>query len=127
LAIPNLMTILTIGVSVLVSGSYYIRPPLASIAPGIGVSPDIAGCIASVRRIGYGNGLFAPGPIADLAENLKLVLTLLYPVILDLPGVVISITIGVFFVASVLTGVCAARTRCRCRSSRIWRQRSGVA
>jgi predicted MFS family arabinose efflux permease len=106
-ASSSLMTILTIGVGVLVANLYYAQPLVASIAPEIGVSPDIAGSIVSVTQIGYGAGLFLLVPIADLVENRKLVLTLLGLTILSLLGVATSVNIGGFFVASFLIGVCA--------------------
>jgi predicted MFS family arabinose efflux permease len=106
-ASPRLITILTIGVGVLVANLYYAQPLVASIAPEIGVSRDIAGSIVSVTQIGYGTGLFFLVPIADLVENRRLVLTLLGLTILGLLGVATSISVGVFFVASFLIGVCA--------------------
>ncbi len=72
-----------------------------------GLSQDIAGSIVSVTQIGYGTGLFFLVPIADLVENRRLVLTLLGLTILGLLGVATSISVGVFFVASFLIGVCA--------------------
>ncbi len=47
----SLTTILTIGVGVLVADLYYAQPLVASIAPEIGVSPDLAGPIVSATQI----------------------------------------------------------------------------
>jgi predicted MFS family arabinose efflux permease len=104
---PSLITVLTIGVGALVANLYYAQPLVASIAPEIGVSPDIAGSVVSVTQIGYGTGLFLLVPIADLVENRRLVLILLSLTVLGLLGVATSSSAGVFFVASFLIGVCA--------------------
>jgi predicted MFS family arabinose efflux permease len=101
------MTILSIGVGVVVANLYYAKPLVASIAPDIGVSSDIAGSIVSVMQIGYGTGLFLLVSIANLVENRELVPTLLGLTILGLLGVATSLNISVFFVASFLIGVCA--------------------
>jgi predicted MFS family arabinose efflux permease len=103
----TLITILTIGVGGLVANLYYAQPLVSSIAPALGITPDIAGSIVSVTQIGYGVGLFFLVPIADLVENRRLVLTLLGLTILALLGVGTSANAGLFFVASFLIGVCA--------------------
>ena len=102
-----LISILTIGVGGLVANLYYAQPLVASIAPALGITPDIAGSIVSVTQIGYGVGLFFLVPIADLMENRRLVLTLWGLTILGLLGVGTSANAGLFFVASFLIGVCA--------------------
>ena len=102
-----LLTILTIGVGSLVANLYYAQPLIASIAPEIGVSRDLAGAIVSVTQIGYGTGLFLLVPISDLVENRRLVLILMSLTILGLLAVATSSNAAVFFIASFLIGVCA--------------------
>lgn len=102
-----LVSILTIGVGGLVANLYYAQPLVASIAPALGISSDVAGSVVSVTQIGYGTGLFFLVPIADLVENRRLVLTLLGLTIVGLLAVGTSASVGVFFVAAFLVGLCA--------------------
>ena len=53
-----LLILLAIGIGGLVANLYYAQPLIASIAPELGVSSDLAGSIVSVAQIGYGTGLF---------------------------------------------------------------------
>ncbi len=91
----------------LVANLYYAQPLIASIAPEIGVSPDLAGSIVSVTQIGYGAGLFLLVPVADLVENRKLVVTMMSLTALGLVGIATSSSAVTFFIASFLIGICA--------------------
>ena len=102
-----LLILLAIGIGGLVANLYYAQPLIASIAPELGVSSDLAGSIVSVAQIGYGTGLFLLVPVADLVENRKLVLTLMGLTVAGLIGVATSTSAVTFFVAYYLIGLCA--------------------
>jgi predicted MFS family arabinose efflux permease len=99
--------VLTVGVGVMAANLYYGQPLIASIAPEIGISPDLAGSIVSVAQLGYGTGLFLLVPVADLIENRKLVLTLMSLTAVGLVCLATSNSAVTFFIASFLIGVCA--------------------
>ncbi len=102
-----LVTIIAIATGALVANLYYAQPLIASIAPEIGVSPNLAGSVVSVAQIGYGIGLFLLVSLADLVENRKLVLVTMGITVLGLVGAAISTTALSFFVASFIVGLCS--------------------
>ncbi len=102
-----LVTIIAIATGALVANLYYAQPLIASIAPEIGLSPDLAGSVVSVTQIGYGLGLFLLVSLADLIENKKLVLVTLACTTLGLIGAALSTAATPFFIASFLVGLCS--------------------
>jgi predicted MFS family arabinose efflux permease len=102
-----LITVIGIATGALVANLYYAQPLIASIAPEIGIGPDLAGSVVSVTQIGYGAGLFLLVSLADLVENRRLVLTMLGFTTLGLVGAALSTTAAPFFLASFLIGLCS--------------------
>ncbi|RDJ24257.1 MFS transporter [Bosea caraganae] len=102
-----LITLVAISTGALVANLYYAQPLIASIAPEIGISPDLAGSVVSVTQIGYGAGLFLLVSLADLVENRQLVLIMLGFTTLGLIGAALSTTAVPFFLASFLIGLCS--------------------
>jgi predicted MFS family arabinose efflux permease len=104
---PFLVTVIAIATGALVANLYYAQPLIASIAPEIGISPNLAGSIVSLTQIGYGLGLFLLVSLADLIENKTLVLVTLTCTTLGLIGAALSTAAVPFFVASFLVGLCS--------------------
>ncbi|MDQ0395511.1 MFS transporter [Labrys monachus] len=102
-----LVTVISIATGALVANLYYAQPLIASIAPEIGIRPDLAGSVVGVTQIGYGVGLFLLVSLADLVENRRLVLTTLSLTICGLVGVAVSTAALPFFAASFLIGLCS--------------------
>jgi predicted MFS family arabinose efflux permease len=100
-----LVTVVALATGALVANLYYAQPLIASIAPEIGVSPDLAGSVVSITQIGYGAGLFLLVSLADLVENKRLVLTALTLTIVGLVGVAVSTTAVPFFAAAFVIGL----------------------
>lgn len=102
-----LLTALATAAGALVANLYYAQPLVASIAPEIGVSQDLAGSLVSVTQIGYGIGLFFLVSLADLVENRKLVLLCIAGTTLGLAGTAVAGSPAVFFVSALAIGVCS--------------------
>lgn len=103
-----LVTTLAVAAGALVANLYYAQPLVASIAPEIGVGPDLAGSLVSVTQIGYGLGLFLLVSLADLVENRTLVLTTLAFTALGLLGAATAGSAAPFFAASLLIGIASS-------------------
>ncbi|MFC7398410.1 MFS transporter [Chelatococcus sp. GCM10030263] len=102
---PWLVTVIAVATGALVANLYYAQPLIASIAPEIGVSPDLAGSVVSIGQIGYGVGLFLLVSLADLIENKRLVLTTVALTIVGLIGAAVSTAAAPFFAAAFLIGL----------------------
>jgi len=102
-----LISIVALATGSLVANLYYAQPLVASIAPEIGIKPDIAGSVVSVTQVGYGLGLFLLVSLADLVENRLLVLTTLTCTIVGLIGAAVSTSALPFFAAALVIGVCS--------------------
>lgn len=98
----------TLVIAALVANLYYAQPLVSSIAPAIGVTPELAGSLVSVAQVGYGLGLFLLVPLADLVENRALVLLALAGAVAGLFGVASAHSIGMFFLSSFFLGLCSA-------------------
>ena len=102
-----LLTALTVASAALIANLYYAQPIVASIAPGLGIAPDLAGSVVSVTQVGYGIGLLLVVPLADLVDNRKLVLLSLAATTVGLVGTALSTAAAPFFAAAFLVGFCA--------------------
>jgi Arabinose efflux permease len=102
-----LLTLIAIATGALVANLYYAQPLVASIAPEIGIRPDLAGSIVSVAQVGYGLGLFLLVSLADLVENKRLVLLLLAITTVGLVGLTVATSAVAFFAAAFVIGLCA--------------------
>lgn len=102
-----LITLVAISTGALVANLYYAQPLIASIAPEIGITPDLAGSVVSITQIGYGAGLFLLVSLADLVENRRLVLVLLSLATLGLVGAAVSTSATVFFLSAFVIGLCS--------------------
>jgi predicted MFS family arabinose efflux permease len=100
-----LVTVIAVATGALVANLFYAQPLIASIAPEIGISPDLAGSVVSITQIGYGVGLFLLVSLADLVENKRLVLTTLTLTIVGLIGVAVSTAAAPFFAAAFVIGL----------------------
>ncbi|HEY1720261.1 MAG TPA: MFS transporter [Magnetospirillaceae bacterium] len=100
-----LLTTMAVAAGALVANLYYAQPLIASIAPDIAISKDLAGSIVSITQIGYGIGLLFLVSLADLVENKRLVLVTLAVTALGLVGAAISTSVVSFFAASFVIGV----------------------
>ncbi|WP_313643476.1 MFS transporter [Pseudomonas sp.] len=88
-----------------VANLYYAQPIVELIAPSIGLSPEHASLIVSLTQFGYAAGLLFLVPLADLAENKRLVigLTLLVAVFLAAAG--LADAPSLFLIASLMIGL----------------------
>ncbi len=102
-----LVAVLAIATGLLIANLYYAQPVVASIAPELGISPDLAGGIVSVTQISYGIGLFFVVSLADLVENKTLVLVTLAIAIVGLVGIALARTAALFFIACAIVGLCS--------------------
>lgn len=102
-----LITLVAISTGALVANLYYAQPLIASIAPEIGIAPDLAGSVVSITQIGYGAGLFLLVSLADLVENRRLVLVLLSLATLGLVGAAVSTSATIFFLSAFVIGLCS--------------------
>jgi predicted MFS family arabinose efflux permease len=102
-----LLILVAIATGAFVANIYYAQPLIASIAPEIGVSPDLAGAIVGVTQIGYGAGLFFLVSLADLVENKTLVLSALGVTVLALLGIAFVGSAAPFLLASFVIGLSA--------------------
>jgi predicted MFS family arabinose efflux permease len=100
-----LVTVIAVATGALVANLFYAQPLIASIAPEIGISADLAGSVVSITQIGYGVGLFLLVSLADLVENKRLVLTTLTLTIVGLIGVAVSTAAAPFFAAAFVIGL----------------------
>ncbi|QNT71262.1 MFS transporter [Defluviicoccus vanus] len=104
---PALLTVIAVATGALVANLYYAQPLVATIAPEIGIRPDLAGSIVSVAQIGYGLGLLLLVSLADLVENKMLVLLLLAMTTAGVVGLTLSTSFATFAVAAFVVGLCA--------------------
>jgi predicted MFS family arabinose efflux permease len=100
-----LVTVIAVATGALVANLFYAQPLIASIAPEIGISADLAGSVVSITQIGYGVGLFLLVSLADLVENKRLVLTTLTLTIVGLIGAAFSTAAAPFFAAAFVIGL----------------------
>ena len=103
-----LLAIFSFAIAALVANLYYAQPLISSIAPDIGVTPDMAGAVVSVTQIGYGMGLFLLVSLADLVENRALVFITLAGTVAGLFTAAFATTAPMFFAASFLVGLCSS-------------------
>ncbi|MGA7197598.1 MFS transporter, partial [Roseiarcus sp.] len=66
--------LLAAACGLLAANIYYAQPLIKPIAESLGLAPQASGLIVTMTQIGYGLGLFFVVPLADLAENRRLVL-----------------------------------------------------
>jgi predicted MFS family arabinose efflux permease len=102
-----LIAVLAVATGAHVANLYYAQPLIASIAPEIGVSPELAGSVVSVTQIGYGIGLFFLVSLADKIDNRRLVLTTLTCLTGALLCAAFSASALPFFAAAFVTGICS--------------------
>ena len=102
-----LLVLVAIATGAFVANIYYAQPLIASIAPEIGISPDLAGAIVGVTQIGYGAGLFFLVSLADLVENKRLVLGAIGVTSLALVGIAFAGSVTPFLLASFAIGLSA--------------------
>lgn len=70
----GLMVLLATGSGLIAANIYYAQPLIQPISTSLGLPPELAGLIVTLIQVGYGAGLLLIAPLADLAENRRLVL-----------------------------------------------------
>jgi predicted MFS family arabinose efflux permease len=73
----RLVFLLACACGLLVGSLYYIQPLVGPVAASIGLAGSAAGLLVTAPLAGYGLGLFALVPLADLHENRRLVIGML--------------------------------------------------
>ncbi|QJT09394.1 MFS transporter [Oceanidesulfovibrio marinus] len=100
-----LVVVFAIAIGSLVANLYIAQPIISSIAPALGITPDMAGLVVSVTQVGYGLGLFLLVSLADLVENRALVFITLGGAVAGLFVAATATSAPLFFAASFLVGI----------------------
>lgn len=101
----SLSLILSVAVGVIAANLYYAQPLTAMIAASLGLEPEVAGLVVTLTQVGYGLGVLFLVPLADLVENRKLILTLLFLATLSLIGVGVADHVIPYFIAALTLGI----------------------
>ena len=103
----HLYALLAFACGLVVANIYYVQPLVGLVSRQFGVPLSSAGLFVTVTQLGYAAGLVLVVPLADIAENRRLILTMLGLLVLALAGLALAPTAGVFLAASLLVGLAA--------------------
>lgn len=101
----NLTLLLAFAVGVIAANLYYAQPLTAPIALSLGLDVAIAGLVVTLTQIGYGLGVLFLVPLSDLAENRKVILTLMAIAIAALLAIGLSTSLIPYFAAAFFLGI----------------------
>lgn len=101
----NLTLLLAFAVGVIAANLYYAQPLTAPIALSLGLDVAIAGLVVTLTQIGYGLGVLFLVPLSDLAENRKVILTLIAIAIAALLAIGLSTSLIPYFTAAFFLGI----------------------
>ncbi len=106
--VPAWMTFLLAAACGLIAANvYYAQPLVGPIAQDLHLPDSGAGLIVTMTQIGYGLGLLFIVPLADLAENRRLVLCILAVAVLSLLAAGFALTAAQFLAAALVIGLCS--------------------
>ncbi len=106
--VPVWMTFLLATACGLIAANVdYAQPLVGPIAEELHLAGSGAGLIVTMTQIGYGLGLLFIVPLADLAENRRLVLCILAVAALSLLAAGFALTAAQFLAAALVVGLCS--------------------
>ncbi len=106
--VPVWMTfLLATACGLIAANVYYAQPLVGPIAEELHLAGSGAGLIVTMTQIGYGLGLLFIVPLADLAENRRLVLCILAVAALSLLAAGFALTAAQFLAAALVVGLCS--------------------
>ena len=107
---------ITIFVFALATGTYagnlYLAQPIIElIGQDLGMSTATLGVIVMLTQVGYALGMFFAGPLADISENKRLILTSVSCVVVGMLGIAFATTPLMFLLAAFFVGISAIGTQ----------------
>ena len=94
------------------AGNLYLAQPLIEmIGQDLGMSTASLGVIVMLTQVGYALGMFFAGPLADIAENKRLILISVACVVIGMLGIGFAVTPWMFLIASFFVGLTAIGTQ----------------
>jgi Arabinose efflux permease len=100
-----LVALFATACGIIVANLYYAQPIVGIISRDIGLSLDSAGMIVTMTQLGYAFGLVFFVPLADIAENKKLIVGILLIAIMGLVFTIITHNTILFFLATIMIGL----------------------
>ena len=73
---PALIALMSIATGLSVASNYYAQPLLDAIARAFSLSPNQAGFIVTAAQLGYAAGLLFLGPLGDMVERRRLIVSM---------------------------------------------------
>jgi predicted MFS family arabinose efflux permease len=107
----KLIALFAASCALAVANLYYAQPLIGRIAGELGISQGNAGFVMTLTQIGYGTGLLAIVPLADVFENRKLIVIALAGVALGLVAIATASSAFAFLIAAFAVGACAVATQ----------------
>src|SRR5262249_14221423 len=104
----GLAALLAVACGVSVSNVYYAQPLLDRIGADLNIKVADLGLVTTVTQIGYLLGLVLIGPLGDLVNRRRLIVTMTLVASAGLVVVGLSAETTVFFVAIAIVGTVAA-------------------
>lgn len=104
----GLVLLLATAVGLIAANLYYAQPVTAMISHALGLAPQAAGLVVTMTQIGYGLGVLLIVPLGDIAENRKLVMTMMAVAVLGLLGLAFVTELIPYFMAAFITGLGAS-------------------
>jgi predicted MFS family arabinose efflux permease len=107
----KLVALFAASCALAVANLYYAQPLIGRIAGELGISQGNAGFVMTLTQIGYGAGLLAIVPLADVVENRKLIVLALAGVTVGLVAIATATSALAFLAAAFAVGACAVATQ----------------
>lgn len=101
----GLTFVLALACGVIVANVYYVQPLVGLISREYGMPVASAGLLVTVTQLGYAAGLVLIVPLGDLAENRRLILSLLLLLVASLTGAALAPNAPLFLAASLAVGL----------------------
>ena len=104
---PGLTFVLALASGIVAANIYYVQPLVGLISRDFGMPVASAGLLVTVTQVGYAAGLVLVVPLGDLAENRRLILSLLLLLVFALLGAAFAPSAALFLAASLAIGLSA--------------------
>ncbi len=99
--------LLAFACGLVVANIYYVQPLVGLVCRTFGMPLSSAGLFVTVTQLGYAAGLVLVVPLGDIAENRRLILTMLALLVVALIAIVLAPTPAIFLAASLVLGLAA--------------------
>jgi predicted MFS family arabinose efflux permease len=100
-----LTALLAASCGIVVASLYYIQPIVGVVSRDYGLPVAMSGALVTVTQLGYAAGLLFIVPLGDIAENRRLILTMLSVLVVALAIAFKAPTILLFLIASLAIGI----------------------